>query len=183
MFIKMLGSDVKNLMAFTYKLRGRPQLTGVSIKQDGEFLEFAATDGGALYVLRRKLMEGETAPEKQIVVMFPKLKYKNLVFLEDIPHYDKACKITTIEGERGMGSYVSDVYPNYKAIIPEDLENVPLATDYTGFSLAKIKQLEMVVSSGMAMRPKAKKAREPHFWQFTRCEREHTVVLMPLVVN
>lgn len=184
MYIELTGEEIKNLMMFVSKDKTRYVMQGVSIKTLGDDVEFAATDGCGLYLIRRKLKENETGPREPLIVAFPKLKYKTVAFLEDMPEYNRACRISTPQGEQGLATIIDATFPNYNAVLPAKMDDVPYATEYAAFTCKKLKMLEAVFPAGLAQRPRAKNAGSAHYWQEERAGgRLHTVVIMPCVAK
>lgn len=185
MKIYLTSDEIKKLTAFTTKAKTRQALTGMCFSMVNNRLEIAATDGGALLLLSRPLKDEEVPPEGKTIVILPKAKYKNTVCIDTDELPGKVLLSWPISGyEKGqaLGEVYGGTFPNYNAIIPADLEELPLAEKYAAFSVEKWKMLqEASPTGGITDRPRAANANTPHFWSYDwGINGTMIVVMMPM---
>jgi len=97
-------------------------LTGISITSREESLEFAATDGHRLSVLKTSLIDGQ---EFQAVIPANALKtLSNLIGVSDSPislRIDNANAIFELPNGTLITRLLDGTYPNYRQLIPKDI--------------------------------------------------------------
>ena len=181
MKIYLSTEEVKQLQAFVSKDKSRFILQGICITPMGGHVEFAATNGNSLLIIRRKVDQSETLPEKQIVLKMPKLKYKGIVLLEDIPGHEGCCYVWTNGAEsKGLADVLTGAtYPNYNLVAPLNYRSMPKAAEYVGFSAESLERLEKVIPQPFKQKPWAQNAKSPHIWDTEIDGRTKVVVIMP----
>ena len=177
MFLEISGDLIKQLEKFTSKLKTRPILQAISIRIDDNQVEFAATDGMKLYVFIREKVETEFLPE-QLVIKIPKVKGKYSYFLEKVN--DLYLLRNPITEEKVVCEEIKELrYPNYREIIPLEIDKVPYAKTYTAFRSENLAALEFVCPGAVAYRPRTEGPNKPCFWQYERPIGKQIVCLMP----
>jgi len=177
MFIEISGDLIKQLQKFTSKLKSRPILQAISIRMDDDQVEFAATDGTKLYVFIRKKLDTESLVG-QLVIKIPKVKGKYSYYLEKLN--DMYILRNPISEEKVVCEEITELrYPNYRDIIPLELDKVPYAQSYTAFKSENLAALEFVCPEAIAYRPRTRGANNPCFWHYVRPIGEQIICLMP----
>lgn len=177
MFIEISGDLIKQLEKFTGKLKTRPILQAISIRMDDDQVEFAATDGMKLYVFIRKKIDTESLVG-QLVIKIPKVKGKYSYYLAKLN--DMYILHNPITEEKVVCEEIKELkYPDYRSIIPLQLDDMPFAQTYTAFKSENLAALEFVLPEAMAYRPRTRGANNPCFWHYIRPIGEQIVCLMP----
>lgn len=177
MFLEIDGDLIKQLEKFTSKLKARPILQAISIRIDENRVEFAATDGMKLYVFIRKKVETEYLPE-QLVIKIPKVKGKYIYYLEKVN--DIYILSNPITEEKVVCEEIKELrYPDYRHIIPLEIDKVPYAKTYTAFKSENLAALEFVMPDAIAYIPHTEGPNKPCFWQYGGPIGEQIVCLMP----
>lgn len=177
MFIEISGDLIKQLEKFTSKLKTRLILQAISIRMDDDQVEFAATDGMKLYVFIRKKLDTESLPEP-LVIKIPKVKGKYSYFLEKVNNlYVLSNPITE---EKVVCEEIKDLqYPNYRHIIPLEMDKVPHAKVYTAFKSENLAALEFAMPDAIAYLPNTEGPNKPCFWRKEYPIGTKLVCLMP----
>ena len=163
MFLEISGELIKELEKFTSKLKTRPILQAISIRIDDNQVEFAATDGMKLYVFIREKIETESLPEP-LVIKIPKVKGKYAYYLEKVN--DLYVLRNPITEEKVVCEEIKDIkYPNYREIIPLEIDKVPYAKTYTAFKSENIAALEFAMPDAIAYIPHTEGPNKPCFWR------------------
>ena len=169
--------NLNKIAKFVSDNKYRTQLQNISIKPVGDNeIEIAATDGGALCVMRRKLSDGEEAPKQAIMFKLPKIK-KGLTLLE-IKDGDKISIVNN--GNTFLVPLEQGQFPKYEVIIPANVEKLPLASDFAYFKWEYLKKMEDIIFFNK--HPRAEKALSPHFWIEKEGDTKWTVVIMPIKI-
>lgn len=177
MFLEISGDLIKQLEKFASKLKTRPIMQAISIRIDDNQVEFVATDGMKLYVFIREKLETESLPEP-LVIKIPKVKGKFSYFLEKVNNlYVLSNPITE---EKVVCEEIKELkYPNYRHIIPLEIDKVPYAKTYTAFKSENIAALEFVCPEAIAYIPHTEGPNKPCFWKYERPIGKQIVCLMP----
>jgi len=179
MKIRLNGDDVKKLMGAVSKDKTREILHCIHIERDGDFLEFAATTGSVLVVLKRNIKKYDDEVPDNFKINIDISNYKlNNKYIYDLIDEGERCVLVGPDTEI-IVKLSAGVFPNYH-LVTDGYEKLPEATQYASFNYKYMKVLYDVFGDSVYKVPRAKDGFAPHFWVQQGYEEEWLGVLMPL---